>query len=50
MTNEDELDVVDVEINDDGNGQEDDEYDQGLNTTIEENQEIVNKEGIYITE
>ena len=49
ILNEDELDVEEVTINDDDNGKGEDEYEQGLNI-IEENQEPVNEEGIYITE
>ena len=48
MIDEDELDVGDVKINDDDNVQEEDEYEQIL-SIIEENQEPVNEEGIYIT-
>ena len=49
IINEDELDVEYVAINYDDNVQEEYEDKQGLNT-IEENQEPVNEEGIYITE
>ena len=49
MIDEDELDVEYVAINDDNNGQKEDEYERGLNI-IEENQDTVNEEGIYITE
>ena len=49
MIDEDKLDVEDVAINDNGNGQEENEYEQGMKT-IEENQETVNEEDIYITE
>ena len=48
MIDEDELDVEDVEINDYDNVQEEYWGEQGLNI-IEENQEPVNEEGIYIT-
>ena len=48
MINEDELDVEDVEIHYDDKGQEEDEYEKGLNI-IEENQYPVNEEGISIT-
>ena len=48
MINEYEIDVEDVGINDDDNGQEEYEDEQGLNTT-EENQYPENEEGIYIT-
>ena len=48
VINEYEIDVEDVGINDDDNGQEEYEDEQGLNTT-EENQYPENEEGIYIT-
>ena len=49
IINEDELDVADIAINDDDNVQEEYEDDQYFNI-IEENQEPVNEEGVYIME
>ena len=49
MIYEDALDIEDIEINDDDNGQEEDQNKKGLNI-ITENQYPVNKEVIYITE
>ena len=48
MIDEDELDVEDVAINDNDNGQEEDENEQVLNI-VEENREPVNERGVYIT-
>ena len=49
MIYEYELDVGDIKVNGDDNGKEQYEHEWGLNI-IEENQEPLNKEGIYITE
>ena len=49
IINEYKQDVEDVAINDYDHEQEEDEDEQGFNN-IEENQQPVNEEGIYITE
>ena len=46
---EDELDILDVSINDDATRKEQYDYEKGLNI-IEETQEPVSEEGVYITE
>ena len=46
MIDEDEMEVEDVEINDDDNGQEEDKYQQGLNITEEKDKNEVDKANI----